>query len=329
MPPGRINQNSTMFDRISFDQIKNIASWWKTAGGASKIEIAALEPLLWKDGKHSISDVVSMLKDMDFFVTMTTNGSTLTKHANSLKRSGLDLLRISWHSLDADVFRKITGGGKLTSVYNGIIAAIDCNLPLKINRVLLKGYINDLGEHIKFIDCHKLTLKILDLYWTPSSADLYNKYYISPMDALNDLIEEHQLIEITSNTQNNTTGRHRKIYRTPNGGAVEFKIKETAQKTATPCQKCSFINECLEGYGDYFRVFPNGDASLCYLRTDLSTKNYDSIFSNGIMPLRLVLEGRCNFNCGFPTEQSSWCLKQGRGFIFPNRSGVIEIESQH
>ena len=158
MLTSNINQNLNMLDRISFDQIKSIASWWKTAGGSSKIEIAALEPLLWKDGKHSISDVVSMLKDMDFFVTMTTNGATLTKHANSLKRSGLDLLRISWHSLDADVFRKITGGGKLTSVYNGIIAAIDCNLPLKINRVLLRGYTNDLGEHIKFINYYKLTL---------------------------------------------------------------------------------------------------------------------------------------------------------------------------
>lgn len=37
-------------------------------------------------------------------------------------------------------------------------------------------------------------------------------------------------------------------------------------------------------------------------------------------PLRLCVVGKCNFNCGFPKENISWCLKRNRDFIFPKRS---------
>ena len=97
-----------MSNRLSFSKIIKIASWWKSAGGSSKVEVAALEPLLWKDGNYKIHDIISMLKDMGFIVTMTTNGSTLSKHANYLKKAGLDLLRVSCHSLDPEIFRKIS-----------------------------------------------------------------------------------------------------------------------------------------------------------------------------------------------------------------------------
>ncbi len=315
-----------MSNRLSFSKIIKIASWWKSAGGSSKVEVAALEPLLWKDGNYKIHDIISMLKDMGFIVTMTTNGSTLSKHANYLKKAGLDLLRVSCHSLDPEIFRKITGGGNLELVQSGILAAIAAGLKIKINRVLLKGHTHDLGEHINFINHHQITLKILDLYWTPSSANMYNLYYISPKEAISPFINECHLMQSNIDI---SAGRHRKIYKTPNSGMVEFKIKESAEKPSVPCQSCKFNTECLEGYGDYFRVFPNGDASLCYLRSDLSTQDYNSIsISERAIPLRLVLEGRCNFNCGFPTEEISWCLKQGRGFNFPNRSGVIKIENK-
>jgi cyclic pyranopterin phosphate synthase len=311
-----------MIQRTPLSEIIKIATWWRESGGSSKVEVAALEPMLWRDNAHNVCDVVKELKELGFIVSMTTNGTLLSKYSEPLKKSGLDLLRVSWHSLDDETFKKITGGGILNNVKKGIISAIENEIDVKINRVLLKGHTDDLCDQIEFINLYKVTLKILDLYWTQSSADLYQKYYISPQDALFKCLSKLDLIYMNSE---NNAGRSRIKYKTKHGGIVEYKIKESAEKTHKYCMDCSFKNECLEGYGDYFRVFPDTTASLCYLRKDLATKDHDSIFKENI-PLRFVLEGRCNFNCGFPDSEVSWCLKQGRGFKFPNRFGVVRIE---
>lgn len=314
-----------MTNRLLFSEIISLAHWWKDSCGNLTVEIAALEPMLWKEKDKNICDVVKELKSIGFVVTMTTNGSLLEKYADSLKKAELDLLRISWHSMDSLIFNKITGGGNLKTIERGVIEAINVGLPIKINRVLLKGFTFDLGSQIDFIDKYKLKIKLLDLYWTPSSASHYSDYYISPQEALFPFISKlgyKQLNELT------TSKRKRYTFQTQNGGSVEYKIKETAKKTHTNCLNCSFITECLEGYGDYFRVFPDKSGSLCYLRKDLQSYDFDSILQNKNMPLRLVLEGRCNFNCGFPNSASSWCLKQDRGFLFPNRNKVIRLNHE-
>ena len=309
--------------RLPFNEIIRLATWWKDSGGSSKVEIAALEPTLWRDCEHDISDVVKQLKDLKFIVSITTNGSLLSKYSEPLKKSGLDLLRISWHSLEEETFRRITGGGNLRNVREGIISSINHGLNVKINRVLLKNHTHDILEQVKFVDKYKIKLKLLDLYWTPSSASFYEKYYISPQDVISEELTGLELSLVESLEKN---GRKRVTYKTKSGGIIEYKLKESAEKNHKHCNNCSFKNDCLEGYGDYFRIFPDSTASLCYLRKDLATKNYESIFKKDNTPLRFVLEGRCNFNCGFPDSTISWCLKQGHGFKFPSRDGVIKID---
>lgn len=311
-----------MIERISFEDILKIADWWKESGGSSKVEIAALEPTLWKDGDRDICDIVKYLKENGFIVSITTNGSTLSKYSKSLKEAGVDLLRISWHSLDDDVFKDITGGGNQEIVVRGLLKSIELGINVKINRVLLRGYTKDIRDKVGLIDKYKLKIKLLDLYWTPSSNDFYEKYYISPQEVILNELDGFYL-EKVDNIE--ASGRSRVSYRTKNGGVVEYKVKESAEKNHEYCKECKFKDECLEGYGDYFRVFPDSSASLCYLRKDLATYDYSSIFKEET-PLRFVLEGRCNFNCGFPGSKTSWCLKQGRGFSFPSRKEVIKIE---
>lgn len=312
-----------MTQRLSLDEITKVAKWWKNSGGYPKVEVAALEPTLWRDKEYNISDVVKQLKDLEFTVSITTNGSLLSKYSEALKQAGLDLLRVSWHSLDDETFRKITGGGSLKNVKSGIISAINSGLNIKINRVLLKGYTNDVRAQADFINQYKIKLKLLDLYWTPSSASFYEKYYISPQEVISECLDNYK-IDLIKNIESN--GRKRVTYKTSNGGIIEYKIKESANKDHQLCNNCNFKEDCLEGYGDYFRVYPDATASLCYLRKDLTTRNYESIFINKKMPLRFVLEGRCNFNCGFPESETSWCLKQGRDFKFPSRHGAFKIE---
>lgn len=317
------------------------AQWWKDNKGLMEVEVAALEPMLWREDGLRISHVVAALKEMGFRVSMTSNGSLLAQHAESLKNAGLDLLRLSWHSMSPDVYRKITGGGNLEKLVDGVRVGIGCSLNISINRALLRGHTDDLIEQIEFIDRYQLRLKLLDLYWTTESANEYEKYYISPEEALSESIIQGYIKQIQDDRQQR--GRSRVRYMTPRHGLVEYKLKSTARKSNDACRLCTQSSNCLEGYGEYFRVFPEGWSSLCYLRKDLAYNTYknENFFipesepwgremrrAAASLPLRLILEGRCNFNCGFPNSVSSWCLKQGKGYQFPDRSGVITLEHQ-
>ena len=76
-------------------------------------------------------------------VSMTTNGTLLTKYGAALKAAGLKRVNISLDSLKPDKFAYITGGDKLNDVLQSIEYANNIGLvPVKINTVILKG-IND------------------------------------------------------------------------------------------------------------------------------------------------------------------------------------------
>lgn len=320
---------------LSFEKINNLACWWLENSKSRNIEIAALEPLIWKSSDHNIIDVVRVFKEKGFYVSMTSNGAYLKKYALLLKDAGLDLLRVSWHSMDEEIYKNVTGGGKLHKLLDGLSEASSCNLNISINRVLMKGYTDDLAQQIEYVDKYKLRLKLLDLYWTEDSAIDYLHYYISPQDVLNKYISDRKIFLLED--KNFKHGRERIRYSTKNGGVIEYKLQSTVNRPPI-CESCFQKENCLEGFGDYLRIFPNGEASLCYLRNDLGTTFFkgdhisiESDFMNSTLaehintiPLRIVLEGRCNFNCGFPKSTSSWCLKQGRGFIFPTRKLVLK-----
>ena len=72
-------------------------------------------------------------------LTLTTNGTQLTRFAADLARHGVRRLNVSLDSLDADRFRRITRGGDLNRVIAGIEAAQGAGIQVKINTVALKG----------------------------------------------------------------------------------------------------------------------------------------------------------------------------------------------
>ena len=323
--------------QLTFDYIQQVTRTWLEHGGSGKVELAALEPLLWRDGPYQLPDLVVELKRLGCQVSLTTNGSLLARHVSALKQAGVDLVRLSWHTLDPQTFRQITGRDAYGKFIDGLEQAIDAQLPLAINRVLLRGHCDDLQRQIEFVDRHQLRLKLLDLYWMPSMADEYERFYISPAKALADHVNPDYLaLEGRLHQPGTCRGRFR--YRTPQNGIVEYKLADEAGKSHPQCHGCSQRANCLEGFGDYLRVFPDQSVSLCYLRKDLAhplpsaeTASLPDWLTcqqmSNQMPLRLVLIGQCNFNCGFPGSERSWCLKQGHGFTFPPRQGVIHVQA--
>jgi cyclic pyranopterin phosphate synthase len=76
-------------------------------------------------------------------LTLTTNGSQLTRYASELKACGVERINVSLDTLDPDKFRAITRWGELDKVLAGIDAAQAAGLQVKINAVALKGVNED------------------------------------------------------------------------------------------------------------------------------------------------------------------------------------------
>src|SRR3989344_6981231 len=163
---------------LSYAHIMAVADAWRDMGGTSEVEIGALEPLLWRDGQYRIHDVVHMLTQRDFKVSMTTNGQLLDVFAENLNRAGLSLIRTSWHSTDPLMFREISGGyGDYARFMRGITLALESGIKISFNRVLHKGHTDDLPEQLSFIERYKSRLKLYTLLWTPQSVSTYESFY--------------------------------------------------------------------------------------------------------------------------------------------------------
>ena len=108
--------------------------------GIDRIKVTGGEPLV----RRGVTELVGMLKALPGIrqVTMTTNGTLLTRYLPDLIRSGLDGINISLDTLDRDRYRYITGTDQLEEVLSGIEEAAASRIPVKINSVLMRG-VND------------------------------------------------------------------------------------------------------------------------------------------------------------------------------------------
>lgn len=104
--------------------------------GIHKIRITGGEPLIRK-GIIGLIERISQIEAIQD-LAMTTNGILLKKYAKDLKKAGLNRVNISLDSLDEEKYRRITRGGNLKEVLQGIEAAKEEGLfPIKLNVVLI------------------------------------------------------------------------------------------------------------------------------------------------------------------------------------------------
>src|SRR5262245_1492502 len=118
---------------LSFEEIARLAGIF-VGLGVQKIRLTGGEPLLRKDRPR----LIEMLAPLGADLTLTTNGSTLSKHARELKDAGLDRLTVSLDSLDEATFRAMNDADfAVEKVLDGIAAATNAGFSkIKINMVV-------------------------------------------------------------------------------------------------------------------------------------------------------------------------------------------------
>ncbi len=129
--------------------------------GISKIRLTGGEPLVRK----GVIEHVGRLKALTGLeaIALTTNGTLLARYARLLLEAGLARVNISMDSLDPEVFARITRGGRLADVFEGLDAALDVGMgPVKVNVVVVRSLEQDLlgfarmtlerPVHVRFIE---------------------------------------------------------------------------------------------------------------------------------------------------------------------------------
>jgi cyclic pyranopterin phosphate synthase len=129
-------------DVLSLEELDRLCTAF-VKKGVRKLRLTGGEPLVRRDiltfiqrvGRHLDSGALDEL-------TITTNGSQLSRFAGDLYAAGVRRINVSLDTLDPEKFEQITRWGKLDKVLAGIDAAQEAGLSVKINAVALKG-VND------------------------------------------------------------------------------------------------------------------------------------------------------------------------------------------
>jgi GTP 3',8-cyclase len=135
-------------DLLTLEELDRVASAF-VSRGTRKLRITGGEPLVRRDimglfkslSRHLDSGMLDEL-------TLTTNGSLLTRYAGELASYGVKRINVSLDTLDPVKFRDITRWGDLSEVVSGIDAAQAAGLRVKINAVALKGVNEDEIENL-------------------------------------------------------------------------------------------------------------------------------------------------------------------------------------
>ena len=111
--------------------------------GVRKLRLTGGEPLVRRNIMSLFRGLAQHLESgaLDE-LTLTTNGSQLSKYAQELADLGVQRVNVSIDTLDPHKFQAITRWGKFDKVMEGLAAAKAAGLAVKINAVALRG-VND------------------------------------------------------------------------------------------------------------------------------------------------------------------------------------------
>ena len=124
-------------DILTYEEIARIVRVMASMG-IRKVRISGGEPTLRTDIITLVEHIARVPGIED--IAMTTNGHTLAKLAPALAAAGLNRINVSIDAIDSAVFRRLTRGGDVERVIQGIEAARRAGIgPIKLNAVVLEG----------------------------------------------------------------------------------------------------------------------------------------------------------------------------------------------
>ncbi|MEO0753881.1 MAG: GTP 3',8-cyclase MoaA [Pseudomonadota bacterium] len=151
--------------------------------GVRKIRLTGGEPLVRK-GVLDLFDALGQHLDNGLDeLTLTTNATQLAASADRLAQAGVKRVNISLDSLDPDTFKRVTLRAELPRVLDGIDAALDAGLSVKINTVALKqDNANEIADMVAWAHEKGMDLTLIEVMpLGETGEDRFDQYIPLPM----------------------------------------------------------------------------------------------------------------------------------------------------
>lgn len=212
-----------------------------TKYGLKKVRITGGEPLV----RPQLEELVKMLKSIPQItdVSLTTNAVTLSKHAEKLRKAGLDRLNISIDSLKPDLFFQITKG-RLEDVLEGIKVSKKLGYdPIKVNAVIVKGLNED--EALDFVEFGKeygVEVRFIEMMPIGGEQINWSEDKVQPLVRIKSKIEEKYGKLIPAISIGSGAAR---VYKVPKLGT---KIGFITPISNPFCDGCSKLRLTAEGH---------------------------------------------------------------------------------
>lgn len=198
---------------LSFEELERVARVF-VGLGVQKIRLTGGEPLLRKDLEHLVARLATLRtpQGVDVDLTLTTNGSLLSRKAQALRDAGMKRITVSLDAIDEAVFQRMNGVGfPAALVLEGIDAALRVGLaPVKVNMVVKRG-VNDtqilqMASHFRGTRVEVRFIEFMDV----GASNGWNMESVVPSSEVLDIINaSFPLIATRGNVPSETSVRYR------------------------------------------------------------------------------------------------------------------------
>ena len=261
--------------------------------GIKKIRITGGEPLVRKNIIYLLNKLGSKIDKTNLKeLTLTTNGTLLSKYAKDIKDSGIERINVSLDTLIPDKYRIITRNGNLKKILKGIDIAKKYNLKIKINTVAMKNFNEDEFENIiNWGDVNNIDVTFIEVM-PMNETEMGRHLQFIPLNKVFDkLNKEYNFFKINKNT-----GGPSQYF---NSKKIQNNIGFITPLTNNFCANCNRVRitstgrlyMCL-GQNDYidFREILRKDYSDDYIKNKILTslkfkpQKHDFIINKNVKP---------------------------------------------
>jgi cyclic pyranopterin phosphate synthase len=224
------------------------------------IRLTGGEPLLYRE----LPQLIAGLKLANIpNIKMTSNGFLLERQVEVLKNAGLKSINISLDAIDEEVFYKMTKRNKVIRVIQGIDAAINCGIDVKLNAVIMKG-LNEsqILPLLDFAFTRNIPIRFLEVM---AMGHLYNgveNHFVSQQQILDTISTKYQISPLPR--KSSATANYWKTTCGQTFGII-------ANESAPFCQDCNRLR--LDAKGNIYGCLSNNNP-IAIAGSDSSTLTY-------------------------------------------------------
>lgn len=258
-------------DLLTLEELDRLCSAF-VAKGVKKLRLTGGEPLVRKNIMFLVRSLSRHLESGALEeLTLTTNGSQLSRFAAELADCGVRRINVSLDTLDPEKFRTITRWGEFDKVMEGVRAAQAAGIRVKLNAVALKDFNeHEIPELMRYAHANDMDLTLIETMPMGETGEDRTDQYL-PLSLVRQRLEESfTLTDLPLST----------------GGPARYvRVEETGGKLGliTPmthnfCESCNRVR--LTCTGTLYMCLGQDDAAD--LRTALRASPDDAFLSAAI-----------------------------------------------